>query len=799
VRNAIGTEDENHVSDSPHTKQVATRRLTAGAIVASLAILFVASLPWDGASVRESPCWVLPNGHTVQITGTGECPLGAEERLTAVVLDGRRVALQGTETLERAFRRVESELSVEVLTANGRETRTLPILSLESDERLERSLIAGAVAGLVLALPLSILWRSGVHAALPFGIAYGLLATIGLTSLAGRNSSLLGAAALLAFCAVPAVVLQLAFVFPRDRKIVQAAPRSQWLPYLMLFVLVPAGWFALVRNPGVWPAFLFTVLALTAAAWMVFIASCIFALRESDSATERARARLLCYGAIFLPLVPTLVLANNTQGIPGLLGAYTISAAVMLPLPIGLAITRYNLFNVGWDARRSIGRIVYLMSSAALVTLVFHAGSHLVGNPQLSVLRTFVLSLVALSIAEALLRRVPGFIDSMVLPKLHAFRKEQRTFASRIATLTDEDEVSRLLAESIMRTVEPEGGCVFLNLDGIWRPVCPFGTHPVSDATTARAVRVLLGGNTVVHLARDQAGTEKEHQQMLARGVEVGAALRSGGRLLGLVLIGSRQDRRPYSDVELELLESLISQATTTLEGARLAGELVTAERHSTTGRVALALAHDLGKELDWIARLAKRMPERLEDENRLLRDSSQIAEMASGVQEALQDFVEESARSSAEADTTRLDDVFALATRRVSRVHGEGRVTVRLDPSVRSLMVHPATIRVAANLLDNALRASDASEPVEFSAFQEDGGVAMVIADTGCGMPPEVAERAFTAGFTTRRDGGGLGVGLSAAREIVEALGGSIELDTEVDRGTRITIFLKAEGNEER
>ena len=115
MRSAIGTEDENHVSDSPHTKPVATRRLTAGAIVASLAILFVASLPWDGASVRESPCWVLPNGHTVQITGTGECPLGAEERLTAVVLDGRRVALQGTETLERAFRRVESELSVEVL------------------------------------------------------------------------------------------------------------------------------------------------------------------------------------------------------------------------------------------------------------------------------------------------------------------------------------------------------------------------------------------------------------------------------------------------------------------------------------------------------------------------------------------------------------------------------------------------------------------------------------------------------------------------------------------------------------
>ena len=65
---------------------------------------------------------------------------------------------------------------------------------------------------------------------------------------------------------------------------------------------------------------------------------------------------------------------------------------------------------------------------------------------------------------------------------------------------------------------------------------------------------------------------------------------------------------------------------------------------------------------------------------------------------------------------------------------------------------------------------------------------------DTGCGMTPEVAARAFTAGFTTRRDEGGLGIGLSAAREIVEALGGRITLESEAGRGTRIVVSLKVE-----
>ena len=59
-----------------------------------------------------------------------------------------------------------------------------------------------------------------------------------------------------------------------------------------------------------------------------------------------------------------------------------------------------------------------------------------------------------------------------------------------------------------------------------------------------------------------------------------------------------------------------------------------------------------------------------------------------------------------------------------------------------------------------------------------------MEVADTGPGMPPEVAEQAFEAFFTTKEVGRGTGLGLDIARRIVvERHAGSIEIDSEPGR----------------
>jgi PAS domain S-box-containing protein len=68
---------------------------------------------------------------------------------------------------------------------------------------------------------------------------------------------------------------------------------------------------------------------------------------------------------------------------------------------------------------------------------------------------------------------------------------------------------------------------------------------------------------------------------------------------------------------------------------------------------------------------------------------------------------------------------------------------------------------------------------------------VAVSVADTGCGMPPEVVARAFDPFFTTKPIGQGTGLGLSMIYGFAKQSGGHVRIHSEVGRGTTITLYL--------
>ena len=75
---------------------------------------------------------------------------------------------------------------------------------------------------------------------------------------------------------------------------------------------------------------------------------------------------------------------------------------------------------------------------------------------------------------------------------------------------------------------------------------------------------------------------------------------------------------------------------------------------------------------------------------------------------------------------------------------------------------------QVWTNLIDNAVDAMGESGTLRVATRVEDGEVVIEIADTGPGMPPDVAARAFEPFYTTKDVGKGTGLGLDIARRII-------------------------------
>ncbi len=97
--------------------------------------------------------------------------------------------------------------------------------------------------------------------------------------------------------------------------------------------------------------------------------------------------------------------------------------------------------------------------------------------------------------------------------------------------------------------------------------------------------------------------------------------------------------------------------------------------------------------------------------------------------------------------------------------------------------------LQVITNLLANAFRWTPDGGTIELSARARNGTVDVVVADSGSGIRPEERERIF-APFISE-DVQGTGLGLPIARELAVALGGRLELDSVVGRGSRFRLEL--------
>ncbi|HZZ93935.1 MAG TPA: ATP-binding protein [Usitatibacter sp.] len=284
--------------------------------------------------------------------------------------------------------------------------------------------------------------------------------------------------------------------------------------------------------------------------------------------------------------------------------------------------------------------------------------------------------------------------------------------------------------------------------------------------------------------------------------------MRSKSRILGALAFATSESGRTFLPQDLDVATELAHRAAVAIENAELVGALRDADRRKD--EFLAVLAHELrnplapvrnaieilratqspSPQLQWTHDVIDRQVRQM---TRLVDDLLDVSRITTGKIELRNERIELSA-------AVRI----ALEASRPLIERGQHILTVRIPPEPIYLNADLARLaQILSNLLNNAAKYTRPGGHIWLTAERCDGHVKLRVRDNGMGIPPPMLRKIFDmftqVGGTSDHQQGGLGIGLTLVKRLVEMHGGQVEARSDgINRGSEFIVTLPTITGEE-
>ena len=247
--------------------------------------------------------------------------------------------------------------------------------------------------------------------------------------------------------------------------------------------------------------------------------------------------------------------------------------------------------------------------------------------------------------------------------------------------------------------------------------------------------------------------------------------------------------------------ENMIQGAVLTFKDLHLINELennlLRSMKYGVITNLASSISHEIKNPLSAMALHAEILEGRLkkvefDQKSQVMHSLETLQSESRRLNRIIQQFLTLARPAKLELNLINLNKVIEEVLELVHQQAQEDGISLTsdLDPTLGVIYGDEDQLKqVILNIILNAFSATDAGGRVEVTSHMSADRISVLIRDTGRGIPEEIREKIFDLYFTTKKDGGG--VGLSVCQNIIKAHDGQIDFESEPGKGTLFIISL--------